>query len=214
MRATYLWLGARLRELLARDCRVGCLRERAGSDGHSIPIEPRFDSLDAQGDVDAIRDVALLARECRAFSQFDPALSFGDRLRLVEKRTTDELADTVMRRRIRALHSILLDELDALAMNDSISPQRRGKEFEKWFAGVFDVSQLRYTLDIRNEWEQIDFTVWLGSLFAIGEARWLKEPVDVPQVRDFFGKLMDRPPFVVGGPFLHRRLYRACPRLG
>lgn len=187
-----------LQQLLARDNRIACLQEQTSTSGMRTALEPRFDTLVAQSDMEQIRDIALLTRECGLYMPFDPLLSFNDVLSLQEKQRTDRLADAVERRHRRQLYARLLLELDALAARDAISPQARGKEFEKWFAGVFAASQLRYTLDVRNDWEQLDFTVWLGDFFAIGEARWLKEAVDTPQMRDFFGKLMDRPPFVIG----------------
>ena len=105
--------------------------------------------------------------------------------------------DKERERRLAAL-SLLADRLAALETNTTLRRQARGKRFEAWLGELFEVYALDATLDVRNDSEQIDFTFWLDSLFVIGEARWLKGPVDSPQVRDFFGKLGERPPFVVG----------------
>lgn len=187
-----------LQRLCARDNRIACLREQINASGVRTALEPRFDALMAPSEMKQIRDIAILARECVLYMPFDPLLSFNDVRSLQEKQRTDRLADAVARRRRHQSYERLLRELDVLATSGSHSPQARGKEFEKWFEGVFAASQLRYTLDVRNDWEQLDFTVWLGKIFGIGEVRWLKDGVDMPQVRDFFGKLMDRPPFVIG----------------
>lgn len=70
--------------------------------------------------------------------------------------------------------------------------------FEEWLGTLFSAHGINYSLNVINDWEQIDFTANVGSIFCIGEARWMKDPVDTKQVRDFFGKLSDRPPFVIG----------------
>lgn len=92
----------------------------------------------------------------------------------------------------------LASSLAQLTTDSDLTPQQRGKKFEGWLRKLVEIYQLDATLDVQNFGEQIDFTFWIGGLFVVGEARWLAEPVDTPQVRDFFGKLCDRPPFVVG----------------
>jgi len=93
---------------------------------------------------------------------------------------------------------VLQETLRELETSPDLTPQQRGKLFEEWLGQWFRLYGAMPTLDVRNDGEQIDFTLWVGNLFVIGEARWLKGPVDCPQVRDFFGKLLNRPPFVIG----------------
>jgi hypothetical protein len=107
-------------------------------------------------------------------------------------------ATEVERQRRAAPLASLASVLVQLEADPNLKPQTRGKKFEGWLRDLFDVYKLDATLDVQNSGEQIDFTFWIGSLFVVGEARWHTAAVDSPQVRDFFGKLRERPPFVVG----------------
>ena len=96
--------------------------------------------------------------------------------------------------RLSNLRSRLLEFYTSAEM----TPQARGKHFEQWLGDLLGTYDLDPNLDIVNAGEQIDFTFWHGDLFVVGEARWRTDPVDTPQVRDFFGKLHERPAFALG----------------
>jgi hypothetical protein len=110
-------------------------------------------------------------------------------------------ADVEQAEHLRRLESLkqCLSKVEAVAdVPMKRRPQVRGQRFEPWLGELFETEHLESTLNVQNKGEQIDFTFWVDSLFVIGEARWLQEPVDEKQLRDFFGKLHLRPAFVVG----------------
>jgi hypothetical protein len=88
--------------------------------------------------------------------------------------------------------------LAELQATQDMTPRVRGKRFEGWLGDLFRIYKLDPTLDVVNDGEQIDFTFWKGDLFVVGEARWRTEAVEAKDVRDFFGKLTDRPSFAIG----------------
>jgi len=105
-----------------------------------------------------------------------------------------QLRQRARRGRLVELHA----ELSGLTEAQDVTPQARGKQFENWLGELFALYDLAPSLNVVNQGEQIDFTFWKGDLFVMGEARWRSTNVDAPQVRDFFGKLRERPAFAVG----------------
>lgn len=187
-----------LEALNARDRRVACLQETTDAGGIRRAIEAGFDTLNSpEGDA-AIRVLSTGTRSCSAFAKWEPSLTFAQLRALQEKHRTDIIAERVFRQQRAIRYRRLLQSLEALDFDPALTAQQRGKRFECWFGELFAAESLKHTLDVRNECEQLDFTVSFGNLFAIGEVRWLSAPVDTRQVRDFFGKLSDRPPFVIG----------------
>ena len=105
----------------------------------------------------------------------------------------------------RAQHNARLTELtrlrtllDNIAAAKKMTPQQRGKQFEAWLGDLFRLYDFNPTLDVVNVGEQIDFTFWKGDHFIVGEARWRTKNVNSPQVKDFFCKLLERPPYTLG----------------
>lgn len=189
---------ALITKLLARDQRVACLSEVIDSSGQRHPVERCYDNINASDEFQEIRQIASTMRQCTDFNMYDRLLSFNDVIVLRQKIHTDELASAIEQR--KHIHSNLQmwAAFQEIESDSALTPQARGKKFERWLGDVFEQNYLRHTLDVVNSWEQIDFTVWVNDIFCIGEARWLRKSVDCKQVRDFHGKLMDRPPFVIG----------------
>lgn len=185
--------------LLARDTKVACLSETTDALGQRHAVEPAYDALSAEDDnFSGIRRAACVPRQCPHFGVFDGSVSFSDVRALQQKAEVDRVATRILQKQREHRNAVLLSQLNELANDTGLTPQQRGKRFEDWFQSLCAASNLRHSVNVQNDWEQLDFTVWLGNTFCVGEARWVKDPVDTKQVRDFFGKIMDRPPFVIG----------------
>ena len=189
---------ATLKTLNARDGKLACLSEKIEPDGQRCAVEEAYDASTPETSFDDIASLMNRPRDCAFFKLFDPLLKYSDAQLLDQKETIEKLVAQEEKQRRSVLLTELREEFLKLEADSMLSPQTRGKLFESWLARFFEVWGFQTTLDIVNDWEQIDFTFWLGNLFVVAEARWLSRPVDSPQVRDFFGKLLDRPPFVIG----------------
>ena len=191
-------LSPSLGTLLARDRKIACLAETIDSSGQRLSVEPAYDNLVAENDFAVIQHTACEPRKCARFGNSDPNLSFHDVQILQQKRKTDQIALAIQARNRASQNTSLYSKFRQLELGSQLNPQKRGKEFEEWLGNLFSAHGIDCSLNVVNNWEQIDFTANVNNNFCIGEARWLKEPVDTKQVRDFFGKLSDRPPFVIG----------------
>ena len=183
-----------LASLRAHRDRLTCLR--IGRDG--TPVNPDLGAAPPGDDgFDTVRVSALRPRECADSQPADPTLPYSvyvDMLDEQQRMAARARAESAMRR--RSLNA-LSGDLEALDTS-SMTPQARGLAFERWLGGFLRVYGVSPSLNVVNCGEQIDVTFWHGQLFVIGEARWRAMPVDTPQVRDFFGKLLERPPFTLG----------------
>jgi len=184
--------------LLARDGKVACLSEVVDKSGERLAYETAYDRLNPKTDFEKTKQAALDGRACERFTSFDASLSFSEVRALQSKRQVDRVAAKISQKRRARSNAKLLRELDNLANRIDLTPQQRGKLLEEWFQRLFTASNLSHTIDVSSPWEQLDFTVSIRGMFYIGEIRWRSKPVSARQIRDFFGKLMDRPPFVVG----------------
>jgi len=186
-----------IESLNAKDHKIACLRENT-SGGQRNSIEPKYDVLNVKTEFDKIASLACITRNCNSANLFDPYISFEDAKLLNQKQRITNVVEGIENRKRKAQYENLLKQFLQIEIDYKANPQKRGKVFEIWLSQFFSASGLIPDIDIKNSWEQIDFTFLLDSYFIIGESRWLKDAVDTKQVRDFFGKLTDRPPFVIG----------------
>lgn len=144
-----------------------------------------------------LRDSAVRHRECRGFRVADQSLPYSVFVDL-----EDEQARAVARQ--KALRDVRIRQLTELRSTlvsletSSLTPQARGSALEPWLRNLLQVCDVSPVLNVMNSGEQIDVTFWYGQMFVIAEVRCRAEPVDTAQMRDFFGKLVERPPFTIG----------------
>ncbi|MCH8853066.1 MAG: restriction endonuclease [Planctomycetes bacterium] len=164
-----------------------------------MSLEPGYDQVSCEGEgLERVRELAVTLRDCDGFEQGDLDIPYAVFTRSQQVNADDaerQLAAAKLRRQVLGLLQEMLTALEALY---EARPQKRGKEFERWIDQWLSLYKLSPVLDIQSPGEQIDFTFWHGDLFVLGEARWRKKPVSITQIRDFFGKLLDRPPFAIG----------------
>lgn len=86
--------------------------------------------------------------------------------------------------------SRLKSELQKVAKTQSL--QSRGLEFEKWLCELFKLFNLFPKMNIVIPGQQIDISILFDSRVFLVEAKWLRKRVGEPEVREFYGKLMDR----------------------
>jgi hypothetical protein len=183
--------------LHARDEKTLCLAEGTNECGRRVSIEPNYDNLNAEeGGIFQFLLEAYRDRDCSRHLDYVEGVSYQDMVDLFEKKKLDKVTAELLKSQRQSQLSQLKSSFLEIKTNEN--PQSRGKLFEKWITKLLSIYDFEPGSDIQNTGEQIDFTFLWGNVFILGEARWRKEKVDEPQVRDFMGKLLDRPPFVIG----------------
>lgn len=180
--------------LRANGNRLMCLR--VCSDGTTLNDELAL-SIPDPDEWLRLCNSAVRHRECGDFRMADPSLPYSVFVELEDERTRAVARQKVMRdARVRQL-ALLRSALVSLERS-SLAPQARGTALEPLLRDLLHVYGLNPVLNVTNSGEQLDVTFWHGQMFVIAEARWRADPVDTPQMRDFFGKLVERPPFTIG----------------
>jgi hypothetical protein len=73
-----------------------------------------------------------------------------------------------------------------------LSPQTRGREFQKLFAKVLE-HQGWQQKNVRTSNEEIDIIVYREGQFYLIECEWIKKPVQPKLIYEINGKLSNRP---------------------
>lgn len=73
-----------------------------------------------------------------------------------------------------------------------LSPQPRGREFQKFLAKVLEQSGWSQLEGVRNIGEEIDIIIHRDREFYMLECKWEKDPVEAIVIRDFHDKLLER----------------------
>ncbi len=176
---------------------LNCLSRKV-ENGKKISQEEGFQKINlSESHFSNLCEIALKDRECPGFKPKNPKLPYNIYKKLSEKTSLDQFCDIyntqLRKQKLEQLKTLLI----ALETSEE-TPQIRGKSFEKWLESFLFLYAKNIDMDIVNNYEQIDFTCILENFHIIGEARWTSENTSSKEVRDFFGKLQDRPPFVIG----------------
>ncbi len=195
---TYGQYAASIGALASRSTGITCLAERTNEAGYRVHAHTEFVQTASDEDgLRSLRHAVLSARQCRDFALFNQHLSYEGYFELIKHKEHEAALERFQAEQRQQGLLILRAQLEDMQASHR-TPQERGKEFERWMVALLDLYGMSPTLDVRNEVEQVDFSFWYGATLFIGEARWHSSPVSCSQVRDFWGKLLDRPPIVAG----------------
>ncbi|WP_261574797.1 restriction endonuclease [Frankia gtarii] len=83
----------------------------------------------------------------------------------------------------------LAEDLEVLAKGAGITPQNRGREFERWLKALLDLAGMRPRASFRPRGEEIDGSFVDGGRIYLLEAKWLAKPLPASTIYQFKGKI-------------------------
>ncbi len=190
-------LNALLQEIPAQDGKVRCLSEMVVG-GKRVAQESAYDELPCEGNFSQIRELVARKRICPGWRPKNHLLPYSHFQQLLDKKQLDATCKRITHEQRKARLVQLAHEFQSLRRDEQERPQQRGHAFEALLVKLFELYNLSPQLDVRNPNEQIDFTFNYGMQFFLAEAKWHQEPIGTDKIRDFWGKLTDRPPIVAG----------------
>lgn len=190
-----------MERLRALSLQLECTITPRQEDGSRVSLEPGYEKSPDVPLSEYLRTVYQLAttpRQCPGYVQYQPGLSLQDHKDLLRRRQIEERAQLIELRRIASQLEVLSQDFQSLEQMDRAQAQERGYRFQDFIYEVFNVFHLRPHKNIVVPGQQIDVTALMGHQFFLIEARWLSQPVKAKDIRDFYGKLRTRSPFIVG----------------
>lgn len=159
---------------------------------HSI-LEELLRVREEEGEVEAPNWEGLRSRAGAEFNELRRNLDVLRGLGLVHRKELEITAAGVERARNRREENALTEEFAKLKELEDVTPQQRGREFEKLLERFVSIEGWEAERDVRSPGEQQDLVIHQGREYYLVECKWEGDPVEPRAIREFRDRVTARP---------------------